>query len=569
MSVIGLVGGLSLGIVLSKLAELGLMNVIKEEVDYSFRISGEAVKNTVLIFVLIFFLLLLKSLWQVHRSRPLELMRKGNVGEKTPKGNKVIALIGMLLLGTAYYLALSIKTPLKAFMLFFVAVILVIIATYMLFISGSVVLCRILQKNKSYYYKKNHFVSVSSMAYRMKRNGAGLASICILSTMVLVMISSSSSLYFGKNESIDSVFFRDNQISVRIWDINDATDKNISKIRDEYEKVFHKYGVTPHNVYEYKYAYIEGMLTGSVLDLTPEIDGFTTNYDNIRTVYFVSVDDFNRLMGTKYSLDNGQSFIYTSQCNYDGSTISIADTKFNIVGHLDSFISMMDSNTIIPSIMLVIPDYETLVPLCDKIINPEDSIKGLAIHYYYGYDIDVDDQQAGEIFYEQKNSLQNIDEVFYHGTLSYLSNCRSDEKSDFVASYGGLFFIGIILSIIFIFAAAMIIYYKQISEGYEDRARFDIMQKVGMTKHDIKKSINSQILTVFFVPLIFAGLHLAFAFPMVWKILRIFEISNLSFVIFTTVVAFLVFALFYVILYKMTARTYFSIVATGENNKEN
>lgn len=569
VSVIGLVGGLSLGIVLSKLAELGLMNVIKEKVDYSFRISGEALKNTALIFVFIFFLLLLKSLWQVHRSKPLELMRKGNVGEKTPKGNKVIALIGMILLGTAYYLALSIKTPLKAFMLFFVAVILVIIATYMLFISGSVVLCRLLQKKKSYYYKKNHFVSVSSMAYRMKRNGAGLASICILSTMVLVMISSSSSLYFGKNESIDSVFFRDNQISVRIWDINDATDENISQIRAEYEKVFNKYGVTPNNVYEYKYAYIEGLLTDTVLNSAAEVDGFTVNYDNIRTVYFVSVDDFNRLMGTRYSLDKGQSLIYTSQCNYDGSTISIADTRFNIVGHLDSFISMMDSNTIIPSIMLVIPDYETLVPLCDKIIKPEDSIKELAVHYYYGYDIDVNDQQAGEIFYEQTKSLQDIDAVFSNGELSYISNCRADEKSDFVASYGGLFFIGIILSIIFIFAAAMIIYYKQISEGYEDRARFDIMQKVGMTKRDIKKSINSQILTVFFAPLLCAGVHLAFAFPMVWKILKIFEISNLSFVIFTTVVAFLGFAVFYIILYKMTARTYFSIVAAGENNKDN
>lgn len=568
VAAIGLAGGIGLGIAFSKLAELGLLNAIGAQIDYRLVVPVRAITYTLEIFGTIFLLLTLKSLWQVSKCKPLELLHSENSGEKPPRANWILAVLGVLILGTAYYLAVSIKTPLTAITLFFVAVIMVIIATYLLFMSGSVALCKVLQKNKRYYYQKQHFVSVSSMVYRMKRNGAGLASICILCTMVLVMISSSASLYFGANDAIRARFPRNIDITVNMKDLDDFTDTDIANIRSSYEKVFADHQFTPENVQEYRYASITGLMTDGKVEADKDsiIDNVVISYDDLRQLYFVSVDDYNRIMNTHYTLRDDEALLYTLRCTYDRDSFSMNGCELHIAGTLDDFIDIGEANSlVIPSLMLVIPDYETLRPL-EKLTDPQGNPM-LSAEYYYGYDYaeNISDEEAIGLYNDQLDALNDTLLTGQHG-YSYSCSCAAAEKDDFFTTFGGLFFLGIILSLIFVFAAAMIIYYKQVSEGYEDQSRFAIMQKVGMTKTDIKKSINSQILTVFFAPLIFAGLHLTFAFPLIWKLLQLFNLHNLPLVIWITVGAFVVFGIFYALIYKATAKSYYAIVAGGAND---
>ncbi|MBQ0110858.1 MAG: ABC transporter permease [Oscillospiraceae bacterium] len=557
-AVISIAAGIFFGIAFSKLAELGLIKMARSSVDYAISVPPEALFYTVLIFIPIFLLLMLKSVIVIAKSKPIELMQSASYGEKPVKANYVFAVLGIIILGAAYYMSVTISDPLSALMLFFVAVILVIDATYLLFISGSVALCKVLQKNKKYYYRKNHFVSVSSMSYRMKRNGAGLASICILCTMVLVMISSTSSLYFGADNAIKSRYPRDCEINISLKSVANMSDGTISEIRDCYENSFKQNKFVPKNVCEYRYASTTGMLSNDTLNLTPDYDNYTMDYSNLRAVYFVSAEDFNRAMGTDYALINNQAMLYTLRCDYNGNSLKVGNIRFNVVKKLDKFVTIGEAGTLVmPSFLMVVPDYNMLLPLNTFDTNGESM---LSLRYYYGYDTALDDAQTVKIYSDQNKAIQNSP-LYGNAVIRNSGGCVAGEKDDFYATFGGLFFLGIILSVVFIFAAAVIIYYKQVSEGYEDRKRFEIMQNVGMSDKDIKKAINSQILTVFFAPLIMSGLHLAFAFPFIWKILQMFNLQNIGYVITVTVAAFVLFAAFYALVYKITAKSYYNIVA--------
>lgn len=558
--------GLILGIALSKLGELGLLNAIRAEIDYNFTVSSQSIAITLCIYAAIFVLLLIKTLWQLSRQNPLELMHSENTGEKPPKANWVLALLGFIILATAYYLAVSIKEPMTALVVFFAAVIMVIVATYMLFTAGSVAICKALQKKKGYYYKKNHFVSISSMAYRMKRNGAGLASICILSTMVLVMIASSGSLYIGADDMLRDRYPYDSELSVYLDSLSDTAEEKVSGIRSEYKKVFDEYGVEPLNAIYYSYAGITGIQTGSTIDyMASAVYDFTANYDDLRMLIFVKEADYNRLMGTDISLNPGEAMVYLNGCKYDYDTISIADFTLNIVGSVDSFFEMgTEDITIVPYIFLIVSDLDVLEPMSG--LADYNGNKALQIQYYYGCDFDTDDETKIAVHNDQRRCIGNTFVAAAGNGYRVSSSCYVSVKDDFFGTFGGLFFLGIMLSIVFICAAALIIYYKQISEGYEDQSRFDIMQKVGMTKRDIRKSINSQVLTVFFAPLFFAGMHLAFAFPLVWKLLQLFYLTNLRLVIIVAIGAFVLFSVFYAVIYKLTAASYFKIVSGAQRD---
>ena len=565
VTAISLVAGLFFGIAFSKLAEMILLYISHAETNFNLSISTESILYTVITFAVIFVILLIKSVIQVHRTDPLELMKSEAVGEKAPKANWVFAVLGAAMLIAAYIMAATTKSPLDALFRFLAAVVMVILATYMLFMSGSVALCKLLQKNKKYYYKKNHFVSVSSMAYRMKRNGAGLASICILSTMVLVMIASSASLYFGANDAINARFPEQNEITVNLPKSEYLREENISQVRKGYESVFEKHSVKPERVVEYSYAEITGLLSDTAFNPDSSALNGLVIYSNLRTLYFVDVNEYNRITGTSLSLEGNEAMIHTLRCKYDRDSFEMNGLKLNIKGQLDSFPTFGDANvSAVSSIMFVIPDMGMLEPL-ESLMTPYNE-QMLSIHWRYGYDINVSDEEAIEIFDEQRNTLSDADIVHRdNGGYGYESSCLAKEKGDFFATFGGLFFIGIMFSIMFIFAMAMIIYYKQISEGFEDQSRFTIMQNVGMTDRDIKKSINSQTLTVFFAPLVFAALHSGFAFPPIWKILQLFNLHNLTLVIIVSAAAFVLFGIFYAIIYKITARSYYSIVSTAEN----
>ena len=563
-----LIIGLFLGILFSKLFELGLVNIIDGEIPYSFSISSEAIIRAVYVFGVIFVLLLINSVRQIRFSTAINLLKSESVGEKPPKANWLFGIFGIVILGAAYFIAVSIKDAVSALAVFFIAVIMVIGATYLIMISGSVMLCRLLQKSKAYYYRTNHFVSVSSMVYRMKRNGAGLASICILATMVLVMISSTASLYFGGEESLMNRYPREINWSFRMDGVDALRPENISALRDELNSIIAESGVTPSNITDYRSVGVAGVVT----DGTVELD--VRNYDPLDTslqgsglfeFYFIPLSDYNAATGSNVTLNDGEALIYVYRDKYERNTIAFNGGKsFDIVGQVDDFHPDGDAEmSIVSTMYLFVPNLESAVEGIDTLADFNGD-RMIVSRWVYGFDTDVSPEEQSRLnaviwkttggenlsAFKEKFSVQNR-----------TMECREDDRQEFYALYGGLFFLGILLSIVFIFGTILIIYYKQISEGYEDQKRFEIMQKVGMTDREIRKSINSQLLTVFFLPLVFACSHLAFAFPLIRKILLLFNLQNVWVFASATVLCFVVFAVFYTIVYKLTSNAYYNIVS--------
>ena len=560
-ALISLVGGLFLGIALSKLAELGLVNIMGGDTDLDLRISVNALEFTTLFYCGIFLLIYINSLIKIRRSSASELVKSENFGEKPPRANWLFGLAGIVILAAAYYIAVSIKTPLTALSLFFIAVIMVIVATYLIFIAGSVWICRLLQKNKRYYYKKNHFVSVSSMVYRMKRNGAGLASICILATMVLVMISSTTCLYFGTEGALSDRYPRDISISASYSGLDSMTDENISALRSEISAAVGEAGT--ENILDYRCASLAGSLENGVLDLSEASIYSTamTTYDYVAEVYIVPLSDYNAIAGTNESLSSGEAMIYAYRMDYTDKTFAVDElVSFRVKKVLDSF-PIADGSamaSIAPTVFVIVPDFaDTVAKLGGAVGSSGDEPASLS--WNYAFDTPVSDEEETAMCERIGERLSECSET--GGYLYYSRESLAANRADFYGMYGGLFFLGIMLSIAFICAAVLIIYYKQISEGYEDRRRFEIMQNVGMTKKEIRSSINSQLLTVFFLPLIFAGLHLGFAFPFIHKLLMLFNLSNLPLLIGTTAISFGVFALLYAVVYRVTSNAYYNIVS--------
>ena len=560
-ALISLAGGLFLGIALSKLAELGLVNIMGGDTDLDLRISVKALEFTVMFFCGIFLLIYLNSLIKIRRSSASELVKSENFGEKPPRANWLFGLAGIVILAAAYYIAVSIKTPLTALSLFFIAVIMVIVATYLIFIAGSVWICRLLQKNKRYYYKKNHFVSVSSMVYRMKRNGAGLASICILATMVLVMISSTTCLYFGAEDALRDRYPRDISISASYSGLDSMTDENISALRGEISAAVG--GAETENILDYRCASLVGSLENGILDLSEASIYSTamTTYDYVAEVYIIPLSDYNAIAGTNESLNSDEAVLYAYRMDYTDKTFAVDDVvSFRVKKVLDSF-PVGDGSamaSIAPTVFVIVPDFaDTVAKLGGAVSSSGDEPASLS--WNYAFDTPVSDEEEIAMCERIGERLSERSET--GGYRYYSRESLAANRADFYGMFGGLFFLGIMLSIAFICAAVLIIYYKQISEGYEDRRRFEIMQNVGMTKKEIRSSINSQLLTVFFLPLIFAGLHLGFAFPFIHKLLMLFNLSNLPLLIGTTAISFGVFALLYAVVFRVTSNAYYNIVS--------
>ncbi len=551
---ISVAAGLGLGIAFSKLSELITAKILGDEAVFGFTIEWRSVKNSVLLFAVAFALILLNSLRQIHLSKPIELLRSENTGEKPPKANILLAVLGILLLAAAYYISCTIEDPMSALAMFFVAVIMVIAATYMLFTVGSVALCKLLKKNKKYYYKTEHFVSVSSMAYRMKRNGASLASICILSTMVLVMISSTLCLYAGKEDSMHRRYPRD--IIIETY----STDGMYTEpVHDAAQKVLDEHGLNAQDLLYYQYLSVTGLLDGSVISFDSEEADL--DFSKLRQLFFLTIDEYNRLTNKNETIADDEIIIYTPKSEYDYDELTIDGLEtMRIKKQADEFISNgEETSTAFASIFIFVSDTDKLneIDSLQKQIYGENAS---IMEDYYGFNLDCDDEAEVEVISDiQKeiSSLMDEDEAFPEVD----SESLAENKQSFYSMFGGLFFLGILLSIVFISAAVLIMYYKQITEGYEDAERFEIMQKVGMTKREIRRSINSQILTVFFAPLLMAGLHTGFAFPILSRLLEAFGLFNVPLLIAVTAGVFAVFALFYVLVYKITSRSYYRVVS--------
>ena len=567
-----LVAGLVCGILFSKLAELFLLHMAGEEVGYTLTVAPSAILAALAFFCAIFALLLIVSLARVQLSKPLDLLRSESTGEKPPKANWLLAGAGVVILGVAYYLAVSIESPLTALMLFFIAVIMVILATYLLFIAGSVALCRLLQKKKSFYYKAAHFVSVSSMAFRMKRNGAGLASICILATMVLVMLSSTSCLYFGGEDAMRDQYPYDLTFEVTYDESADCTPEALEQT---VRTIRPKAGGKESNFLAFRLMEISGGYEKGYLDVSgygrylDALSASAAALERVRTVCILPLADYNRLAGTDVTLAPGEALIWSSGRPYPDETLTIEGCRtIHAAGRLKELPFRFSSSELFVTVYcVVVPDWEAYVSEIDAYVRSlDDPMVYAATRQYCSFDlpgVGAEEQIAiREAVFDaliEANGGERQEQWSGLGADSYV-----ERRGAFFSQNGSLFFLGIVLSIVFIAAAALIIYYKQLSEGYEDQSRFGIMQKVGMTKSEIRSTVNSQVLTVFFAPLLLAGLHLAFAFPFVQKIIRVFGVMNTPLLIGTSIVCFLVFALFYVFVYRGTARAYYAIVSGGE-----
>lgn len=546
---ISLAGGLALGILLSKLAELGLLRMVGAATDMTYRVSAGGLLMALGLYGAIYLLILLSALLRVRRSTAVQLMRSQAEGEKPPRANWALALLGILLLAGAYYLAVTIREPLAALTWFFAAVLMVIAATYLLFISGSVALCRLLQRNPRFYYRKRHFVSVSSLVYRMKRNGAGLASICILGTMVLVMLSSTTCLYFGAEDSLHTRYPRDENITAYFPD-RASQSGDLTSLRTAVADAVRRSGMSAANVWEYR-------SVSSVMTLRDGVLSPNEGFGNPADVTLIPLADYNAAMGTDLTLSQGQVYICHGRSDYRESTLSFpGGAAWQVKGLVDNLASGGDSASVVTQLTAIVPDEE--IADMDRLMEGMNT--GVSRSWSCGFDLgqeparDEGDPVAAAI---REALVSRQDDIRFN------VESLSENRGDFYGSYGSLFFLGILLSVGFSLAAVLIIYYKQISEGYEDQARFDIMQKVGMTRRDIRSSINSQLLLVFFLPLLLAGLHLAFAFPFVHKLLLLFNLWNTRLLVGTTAASFLAFAALYTLVYRATSTAYYHIVSDG------
>ena len=557
-------GGLVVGIGLSKLAELGFAKVIEAEISYRFNISVESVAITALVYSIIFFLIYLNSLRQVRFTNTINLVNSDKAGEKPPKANWVIGIFGFILLFTGYAIAIKIEQPMSALLWFLIAVILIIIGTYLVLIAGSVLLCRILQKNKAYYYKTNHFVSVSSMAYRMKRNGASLASICILLTMVLVMISSTTALYVNREDSLKNHCPR----QIDNWFGRNGFDPDYHEIAanilDGLETRTKEYGAAIDNsilIYDYSLAgyYEKNFLN---IDIDPMESVTTLDYDKVAQVFFFDLEEYNRLTGGNNALTSGEALIGIEGNIRIDDELRVGNETFTVAGRFDplaSDIRYAIVSPVVSTIFVVVDDLDE-VASCYADYTDSTGTKMLAWEWQYYYDVNLEEEQEIELSRILGSYLKEELKPL-GGNVRSFSDSRADQRNDFVKTFGGLLFLGILLSAIFLVACVLIIYYKQISEGFEDQSRFGIMQKIGMTKDNIKKSINSQMLTVFLIPITFSCLHLATILPIIHKLLLLFGHNNMPLLVTCAGICVLVCGIFYAVTYKLTSNAYYKIVS--------
>lgn len=546
---ISVVSGLAVGLLFSKGVQLLFLHILQMPVQWGFAFSPSAALVTVLLFAGIFFLTLLSNLRQVHISQPIELLRGSQVGEREPRANWPLAILGVVLLAAGYALAQFVNNPIWAFILFFLAVILVILGTYALFTSTSIAALKLLRRNKAYYYQTKHFISVSGMIYRMKQNAAGLASICILSTMVLVMVSTTTSLYAGMNEMF-SWYTRDFYVHTYAdSESGGYTPSAPSRL------ILSQQGYEPLDEQVYSslsFATVRDGEGGFTFVPQDDANAMEASVDDIMQFTMLTLADYNLLVNNAYELAQGEVLLAAARGtdDFDQPELRVFGLEFDVAANVAAPDIYAADYMGTELYYLIVPDAHTFW----QIANLEIQFYGNNVTYVeniYAFNVD-----AGASVDEQA-ALRT--DLLAQGSVSV--TCTALVKQDAQEFYGSFFFLGIFLGLLFLMATAMIIYYKQISEGYDDRARFELMQKVGMTAEEIRSAVRSQVLTVFFFPLVMAGVHIVFAFKMIAMLMSLLQLTNTTLFALTTVVCFFAFAAVYALIYAITARSYYRIVS--------
>jgi putative ABC transport system permease protein len=555
----GLVGGLLIGILFSRLMSLILFKMIGTSVKLDFMIPKTAILNTTILFLAVYLVNFFVANIRVARLKPIELLQSGKKGEKEPKANWLLALLGIASLGIGYYLSVTTKNPIKALNTFFIA----ILGTYLLFVSGSVMLLKILKKNKRFYYHKSHFITVSGMSYRMKRNAVGLANICILSTAVLIILSSTISLYAGIEDVLRLQYPRNMRI---VCDAHKA-ELNIEKMEKIIQQKVKEAGKETLQVkkgYSFNYLGCKGeknhyMIAG------------TFNEDNMQYLTMYSLEEYNQLADNKNKLGKlgkNEIWAYDEKGTLkDGQKIFLADENYTVhILKKEEFQKMrnqkqglyfdIDESSLGETINFFLPNLKELYKMQKKAkeLEKKGSFSYPTMQYAYAFNMSEKNVKKMETF------VDTLEKTLKEADISCEIRSLVINRDGFYGIFASLFFIGIFIGSIFLMTTVLIIYYKQISEGYEDKERFEILQKVGMSQKEVKKVIHSQILQVFFLPILLASLHIAFAFPCVKKILEMFFMSNTMLFIGCTVGSILLFTIVYAIVYKLTAKTYYKIV---------
>lgn len=559
---LSLVGGMIFGVALDKLMYLIIAKIVGEDAPFGFYISPDSMIITALLFAVTYFLIYLNSLRQIHLSKPIELLKSLNTGEREPKAKWFIAILGLVCLGVGYYMSITTQDPISALLKFFFAVILVIIGTYLLFTAGSITLLKLLKKNKRYYYKTKHFLSISSMLYRMKQNAVGLANICVLSTMVLVMLSSTTSLMVGFEDSMNTRYPHEIDVQIQHEENTEAMAESKDELYDSInELISNDDSLKLTNEIRYSYYSLAFLQSGNEF-LTADDDVYnlvpTVDLSDITCFIFFTAEQYNEFSGNKAELSDGEVLIYSCNDDFNLDSFSLLDNEYRVKELVPDFVG---------------DDFETVANIYKTefvVMNENDynklyeDQKSMDTHSlmqtYFGYDFEGSDEAKREIYHEIISLISNgstSDEV---GFTAYAES-KIEGRESMYPMIAGFFFLGAFLGILFTIATILIIYYKQISEGYEDKERYEIMQKVGVSRREIKSSISSQILTVFFLPLITAGLHTAVAFPIIRRLLMIFSLTNVPLMITVTALCFVAFAILYVIIYSITARSYYRIVS--------
>lgn len=533
--------GLFGGAIISKLIYLLLLKLLTIPVPMNFGISGVSVWSTIIVFVVIHGGLLLSNFYQIQTANPISLLKGGQVGEKEPKSNLLLAIFGVVCLSIGYGIAIIVESPLLALYWFLVAVIFVMAGTYALFTAGSVVLLKLLRKNKAFYYQTKHFVSVSGMIYRMKQNAVGLANICILSSAVLVMISSTISLYMGKNDVIRSRFPQNMKITI---DKENESDNKTALNFISNKAIVYNVGI--EGLISYRFSQVYTTSNGN--KMVPITEGMKINAGK-SSITLVPLEDYNRISGQTEQLEENEVMIYAESADYEDDMLYLNDKELKVKNTLVSFPGEnKKSSSVINRYFVVMKDVDEITTLHSdwKEKNAE------SLQFMIGFDLSGEKAQKVEFSEAVWQYFSARDDI-------YVESAQLSEQS-FYATYGGLFFLGLFLGTLFLMATVLIIYYKQVSEGIDDKERFIIMQKVGMSTLEIRRSIRSQILIVFFLPLAAAALHILFAFQVITKLLTLMEMYNTYLFFVCTAATVGVFIVIYAGVYAITARVYYKIV---------
>ena len=547
--------------VFSKLLQLVLMRLIGGETTFRLNISLWSIGYTALFFTVLFLLLLLNTIRIIRLSNPVQLLRGSSEGEREPRSKWILALLGAVCLTSGYLISLRTRTAYAAIEYFFPAVILVIIGTYLVFIALSIVILKALRKNRRYYYKTNHFATVSGLIYRMSRNAAGLASICILSTMVLVTVSTTVSLYRGL-DAYAAVRWPQDMVLTLTADSEQEEAPDVSPVVQAVDDAVARTGLTQSNVHGYRSISFSMMREDAATLDVRNVTNTSYQQANALTVWVTDADGYASLTGEAVTLAPDEALAWTDGKPF-GDTVTVCGRTFRL-RQLDRF--PLDSGSSIMGVRtlyLVVPDLDSMLELRAR-QNADAEARGGSLsmlNYTYQFDLSGTDD-------EQLNALHAIlgDDVFNQAVedahVRWTSDARADGYPDLRGTYGGFLFLGFFLGFVFLLATVLIIYYKQVSEGYDDRGRFRIMQQVGMTPKEVKSTIRTQVLLMFFLPLVTAAIHIAFAFPLVKQIVFAFGVQNVQLFLVCTLGTFAVFALLYTLVYLLTARSYYRIVST-------